>query len=1508
MKKSFLLFFVCLTFFTSHVAAQMKATFSETPDAFLKELGDYVNMSKRADVDKTFKDFSAKFRTLSDKEMPRVISACNAMLTYKLPAMPYYMDYMQSVVGLEASSSKDVSRLTEWSNIVDEMIKNIQNRRFETLRDYLAFSKDFFGKNALVYSEQSISWLGNSKDYTLKYDKGIPSIEWKKLSLNARFKTDSIQILETAGIYFPLEHQWKGMGGKVTWERFKNNDTYGLLNEYSIDMVKASYKAEKAKLHYPMMFPDRDLEGILEDKLMVRNDKVEGSYPRFESYDKKLKINNLGGNIQYEGGFKLQGTTVFGYGTKEDQARLSMNDKKRGTRNFRAAAINFIIRKGENIIAEQAESVIYFGKDSIFHPSVNLKLDIKTDQLVLERGQRGSDRSPFFNSYTQMTFDVGKIKWNIEKDSFVIGDKYPGFGTNTNNAKFESLNFFSDFDYRKLQNVASKNPIAIIKLHAERAQKKIFTADEVARQINDKLDASMIQSLFYDMAAQGFISYDVDKQLIEVKDKLFHYAAASQKKSDYDVLRIASETKQENAFFSLADTAILVNGVNTVELSAKQKVRLIPSKEEIKLRHNRDFDFDGRLFSGYGVFYGKKYHFDYEKFEVKMDSARFLDLYLKTGEDKFGKPVASALNSRLEHLTGVLLIDAPNNKSGKEDIKLFPSFQSKDNSYVFYDAKEIQDSIYKRDSFYFKLDRFNLDGMDSLTNADLKFKGDMVSANIFPKFRETLRLMPDSSLGFISKTPPNGYPLYSNKGNFNGEIDLSNKGFLGKGIVKYLDASIESFDIVFYPKQMKASAKNFELKENREKNVPQVVGPGVNINWKPYVDSLYISARDTAFKFFKEGEYTLRSTIIVTPSGVKGKGTFDWDKGTLTSDLFSFGTRSVAADTMNMSIRALDKNAVASAEEQLAFDTKNIQGKIDFDEQKGRFKANSDDIQTYMPGVKYKTSINEFDWDLKQEQIVFKSDGRNATFLCIDKEQDSLQYTGNRAIYELKSNALKVGGVPFIRTCDAFIYPSDENVQVTLGGKMGTLDSARIVVDTVTRHHVINRAKVDIKGRKLFEGSGYYEYNIGNKQQEIKFDNIVGQRVGKGQRSEKKTETRATGEVTQENEFKIDHKTLYKGKISLFSSSKNLQFEGYAKLDLENLPDKQWFSLNCFADKSDLAILYKTPKNEGGEPLETGVFISKENSASYPRLMMPLHFRKDRAIIDVKGLLKYNPKTDEAICGDSAKIALGAVQGNKFIFNNKTNSVYGEGKLNLGSGLKYVTSTAAGRLKTSFLKPSEEATDSSGVKGSPLSIEAMIGLNMIIPEKLLKIMAVDIQSGSFDATDVDYNKDDFAEKTLSEFITEKEDYQKVITNMKAKTLELPDKYNKNNFFFSRVPMKWNQETQSFISNAKKIDLNSVGGILINKQANAFIEYRMPSNEDDRVYVYIKTAYDYFYFFGYQRGVLSITSNNPKLEEEFNKIKPKERIIKMADNQPFEMQWAEPGTAEMFVRRVTAAQK
>ena len=1486
--------------------AQAPATFSEQPEEFLKQLNEFVNFGKEVEVAKIYKDFETKFHGgFNEQETRRIITTVNTMRGLRLHATPYFSDYLRCLVVVDPTT-KDTSRFELWNNITDTLLHSVQGDRFGPIQDFLAFSKDFLERNTLLYGANANIWAADNKNYKWNFVKGFPSIQWDKVTITAYYKTDSIRIIDTKGYFFPLQAQWKGDGGKVFWSGQSGGDVYATLKKYLVDVSKGYYKAENVLMHYPLMFPDKEIEGTLEDKITVKRENEAPSYPRFESKEKRLKIENLGGNVHIEGGFRLWGTTVYGYGPPEEKAVMTVNSDKTGNRIFKAKSEQLIIHKGESILSDRTESTIYIDGDSLSHPSSDMRFDIVKNNLSLVKGAHGSDQNPFYDSYHRVNFfQAVRLQWFINQDSLIIGYKNPNLGINNQNALFESDKYFSSDIFDRFQNIATYNPIANIKRYADQAGKRIFSADEIVKAIDPKLDVPSIKSLLFDLGSQGFLNYDQDNQTVELKDKVFHYTQSSNKKIDYDILRFLSETPENNAVMSIKDKLLYLSGVKSVDLSTKQKVRAVPTNSKLILKENRDFDFDGKINAGMTIFSGKKFHFNYDPFEMNLDSVRYFDLYLPTSIDKLKRITASPIGSRIEHLTGVLAIDAPDNKSGREDIPIYPSFQTRDYSYIFYDAPETQEGIYKRDSFYFKLDKFLLEGIDTLTKNKLKFKGNLYSYDIMSPFSETAVLQKDTSLGFITNTTGDGNSLYKNKGNFAGKITLNNQGFFGDGILKYLGAVVKSDDIIFKPKETLASSKNFDMREDRAKNTPEVSSSNVRIHWKPYKDSLYVTVDTSVFNIFKEHNHTLKNTLVVTPAGVKGQGVFDWDKGVLQSKLFSFGAHSVEADTMNMSIRTLDKAITGN---QLAFDTKNIQGKIDFDKQKGHFKANSENLETAMPSVRYKTSMNQFEWDLQNENIVFDAGGKTATFLCTDPEQDSLKFDGLTGSYDLKANVLNAGGVEYLRICDAFIYPDSQKVTIPTGGKILPLSNARIVCDTATRYHVINRASVRIDGKKNYGAEGFYEYNIGNKKQEIKFDNIIGTRVGKGSRGEKKTETRATGEVKDSANFYIDAKVLFKGKISLASNEPNLLLQGFAKLDLERLVDKNWFDINFKGDKKNLNIVYKTPKNENSDPLVTGVYISKENANAYPRVMTPLTFRKDRVVIDVRGVMKYDAVKDELLAGDSLKIAEASKRGNKFIFSNKTGNVRADGKLGLCTGLEGVKVVAAGRVQTHFLRPDEVQSDTlGGIAGVPVAIETMAGIDLGIPDKLLKIMAIDVQSGNFDATDIDYRKDDFYETALTEFIPDEKDYTNTVNDMKNKTLFIPEKYNKFDFVFSRVPMKWNSELQSFVSSANKLELNSINGQPFNKVVKAMVEFKMPSNEDDRVYVYLRTSSDMFYFFGYQKGILNITSNNPRMEEEFNKIKPKERIRKINGDLSIEMNWVEPGTADMFTRRIANAQ-
>ncbi len=260
-----------------------------------------------------------------------------------------------------------------------------------------------------------------------------------------------------------------------------------------------------------------------------------------------------------------------------------------------------------------------------------------------------------------------------------------------------------------------------------------------------------------------------------------------------------------------------------------------------------------------------------------------------------------------------------------------------------------------------------------------------------------------------------------------------------------------------------------------------------------------------------------------------------------------------------------------------------------------------------------------------------------------------------------------------------------------------------------------------------------------------------------------------------------------------------------------------------------------------------------------------------------------------------------------------------EGRFNLGSGLKYVTIDAAGIAKTAFLpivENPELVSDTASLIAPmrdetpemPLTAELMLGVQFKLPDQLLKILYNDITS-SFDASIVTYLTDvNFYKKAASEIFPNNTEVETAIIGMSSGYLDIPKKHNPYTFVFSRAKMKWNSEYQSFLTTDPKIGITSINGEPIHKMLTCYIECRMPSNEDDRLYIYIKTSSELIYFFGYRQGILSVTSNNSSFMDALNAIKAKDLVFKMPDGETYEIQPVELSDAQLFLRRMQAAGK
>ena len=87
-------------------------------------------------------------------------------------------------------------------------------------------------------------------------------------------------------------------------------------------------------------------------------------------------------------------------------------------------------------------------------------------------------------------------------------------------------------------------------------------------------------------------------------------------------------------------------------------------------------------------------------------------------------------------------------------------------------------------------------------------------------------------------------------------------------------------------------------------------------------------------------------------------------------------------------------------------------------------------------------------------------------------------------------------------------------------------------------------------------------------------------------------------------------------------------------------------------------------------------------------------------------------------------------------------------------------------------------------------------------------------------------------------------------------------------------------------------------------SRAYLELKMPGSGDDRLYLYLKTPGDTWYFFGYKQGILNVVSSKYTLYGEPGESKSQGiNSEDMPDGEIYEIAPVNVGTANAFVARV-----
>jgi hypothetical protein len=1435
----------------SYTRAQVLSSFPEDKDKFLKAVDQMMKASKTEPLTKAADDFARGVQdgTITADQLTQIITTANILAPRNLQPAPYYLNFFTTINNMGKNKAGD--KLSSWLKVIGQVAQGQKKGDNKDLTKFLEFSISM-SQYGEMYHAQSHSWKSDATNYTLAYQGGRAVVIFPPAKLTGMSTTDTLYIYNTGGKYVPSENRWYGKGGKVDWVRNKisaSNVYANFKSDYIINFDNAVYTVDTVEFFFKEFF-QAPLYGNFTDKFISGGNDSAASYPRFNSTSRNITMKEIVPNATYSGGFALWGAKVLGIGVPDTPASVTFyrKDKKR---ILTANSQSFTIKKGQDISSTKAEVMIFNGNDTIYHPELILTYKAKNNEVKMLRGESGISKSKFFDSYHGHEFEVDAIIWNLDSPRMQLRTLN---GVGHVGSVFESNNYFNKERIRQIQGGAPYDPLSIIKKQYEKTGSKDLNATELARAIDPHLNEEQAKSLFYELVEMGFIRYDEAAGIVTMRDKVINYVMSNSKRVDYDIIRIKSIPKDGIDYIDLGNSNVELKGVKSVPISDTSNVVIFPAGQAINIQKNRDMEFDGLIYGGRLDFFGKKNKFRYAPFTIDLNGLDSMRINIPDSAntlDQYGQPVLRTLLTDIIGVKGILEVDAPINKSGRTRLAQFPKLTSREKSFAAYEDPNIAGGAYKKKDFFFEIEPFKLDSLNSFTPAVINWPGRLVSGEMFPDVKTKLHIMPDLSLGFDINTPEGGLSLYKDGSKYDGELALNHKGLSGKGKINHLTAEFTAQDIMFYPDSVKATADTFHISKVQDGlRTPEVNSSGNPIFWKPKSDSMLIFMKTSPFSMY-ENQMKLTGTLLLTSKGLHGSGLLDWKEANLTSKDFQFRSDDLAADTASMDIK--------SATGGVAFRTPNINAKIDFKTRIGNFKTNTPDIPTEFAYNNFKTGIGEFKWYIDQKMLDFNvPPGSNGAYFTSTKaSQMGLKFLAKRATYNLETSILRVEQVPYINIADAKVVPDSGLVVIEGEAKIDQLKNATIYVDTLTNKHKITDCTIDIISKAQLIGTGHYTFSTaGHKDQQITFNDIKCTKETVGEKKKDKFDEYslvAKGDIKDSDAFFIYPNVTYKGECYLYGKNPELFFKGFAKINFKNpAVTASDFRIVDDVDPNKLFLHFDSATHSSdGSRLVTGIYFDKmgELPAMYHAIFAPPLHQSDLCIFNATGVATYNEKTGEYLIGDEDKIANGALSGNLLRYNDERGTIKGEGKMKLGADFGAIKYQAAGVLEADLKKKQYTFNMTFGLD--------MRTNNKTLDEKFQTIMYND----NTDLPDINYEGDRF-KKIYSSLADSKVD-EKLIKDMETTPLFKRPKDFDYYFVFSDVNFIYDADDLTLRSYGK-IGVAYVGEKAIHKKLDGYIEIGLKNNN---INIYLKTGANEWFYFEYKPNSLGLISSY----DDYNKI-------------------------------------
>jgi len=1460
-----------------HLYAQNDSIASNTSAidtaAFFSKLKSHVLKSKKTKAEVALKKFllNAKNNKFNSTQITQIEKTCTSMWQKKMVAFPYFTDYLQALNVYIETPLEDESPFDEWL-VVSEQVAQNSGKLHQYFKDYMSFSAGFFA-NQHIHQSENKNWLHTAEKFNFSFEDSLAILIFEEGNLTGYTEVDSLIIKKTTGKYYPSIYRWKGKSGLVDWSQngLATDTVFANFASYELNVKEGEYNIPNSTFTY-LNFLNKPLKGDLKGKLSVSKSNSK-AYPQF-SAQQKIELNNLGDNVKYKGGFALQGKNIIGLGDSIQPAQLNFYAPQKAI-HIKATADKFEINDFKDINTKAAELLIYFGTDSIYHPNLALQYNIQNRELKILRSNMKGINIPYNDSYHGLEFKVDGLYWQLDSTFFNL-NMIASDGA-TDPAIFKSHNYFNKKDIQKYRSFTDINPIYELKAYSDNNKTRFMPAAEFADALGTKFTTKSIQKLVLSLVEDGFVYYNPASKIIQIKDKVILHGLANVNKSDYDVLKILSEAKNDNAVFDISNKMLTLEGVTNVRLSKAKDVVILPRNNTINIGKNRNLNFNGTVLGGRVDFVGNDFKMDYQNYTIKMPVMQeILINYPSFTMTASGQPELEPVSTKIEDVSGMLYIDMPENKSGLMGNRDFPKFKSDGTARTYYDEGPFK-NLYRRDSFYFEIKPFQLDSLWILSPELVNLEGKLVSSEIFADLQQTLSIQLDRSLGFETQAPEAGYPMYNGAGTFKGKLKLNSKGLNGSGSFRALTAELNSNTISFFPDSILATCDTFFL-EKRVANPHQPLtfsnGP-VDVNWKAKKDTLLIRKKNNPFSLYND-QAAFNGDLLLSSKGLYGRGSLNWEGGALSSNFLKFESEVASSEISDLSIQALDTSSIA-------FSTKNVNARVDFENALGKFNT-SGNLKIDLPFNQFETTMSAFDWDMKNGLIELYTPvnlDKAYYFSSTDKDKEGLRFKGKSAVYNLNNYLLQANGVPHIYIADSKIIPDSNLLTVNPGGVFDTLYNAIVWADTTDLKHKIYDATVFIESGNQLKGFGQYDF-VSSKlgTQTIFFDSLAIASKSNKKQSEFALRTVGKGNIEESANFKLDQLFDYQGEVNLYSNEPFLEFDGYSKINLKNDSlATNWFQFKDFIDPENVQI------EMGGDLMEVnkdtlaiGIHFNADANQLYTVFINKPISSKDHALVKANGFINYDRAKNIFSIGDKDKIKNGNYQGRLFSFNDNTGLISTEGKINMGANYPLMNIDVAGVAENDLLRKKFTFKD------------LVVGLDFLFDEDLMKILGNTFQDANEEADEIDYTAETF-KKGIAELVKPK----KVDETIEAidrlgyyqKTKDL-----KYQLLLADLDMQFNEVSRTIIS-TQPFGLAYAGDKYINRMVmgyvefgsrimgdyfNIYLETQSSDLDDDNEDEEGKEAAAWFYF-AYKNGQMDVLSSDGDFNSQLEELKLPKRELK-----------------------------